>query len=119
MKTRELTCIVCPKGCALSVSLSDGGEVLSVSGNSCPRGKVYAEKECTHPERTVTSTMRTADGFVVPCKTKDPVPKESVFRVMEEINAATAAKSVSIGDVLIENVAGTGVPVVATANKSE
>ena len=117
MKNRELTCIVCPRGCALSVTLDDDGHVLSVTGNSCPRGKVYAEKECTHPERTVTTTVRCADGKVLPCKTADTVPKEKIFAVMAHINCTTAPAHVHIGDVLIDNVADTGVAAVATADK--
>ena len=53
--TRSLTCIICPRGCLLEVEL---GENIAVSGNLCPRGKVYAENECTNPQRTVTSTVR-------------------------------------------------------------
>ena len=117
MKTRDLTCIVCPKGCQITVTFGENGEICEIVGNTCPRGKAYAEKECTHPERTVTTTMRMADGRVVPCKTKDTVPKEKMADVMAEINGATAPVPVAIGEVLIENVAGTGVAVVATANR--
>lgn len=116
MKERELTCIVCPRGCQLTVALSDSGAVLEVKGNACPRGKLYAESECTHPVRTVTSTVFTEDGAIVSVKTIAPVPKESVFRVMEEINKATAPRATKIGDVIVENVAETGVNVVATSN---
>ncbi len=116
MKERNLTCIVCPRGCSLTAAL-DGDKVVSVVGNACPRGKIYAEKECTHPERTVTSTVKTADGSVVPCKTRTPVPKEKVFDVMKEINEVTAGNVLRIGDTVIENVAGTGVDVVICANK--
>ena len=115
MKERNLTCIVCPRGCALTVRFDEAGKITAVEGNACKRGAVYAEKECTHPERTVTSTVRTEGGAVVAVKTATTVPKEKVFEVMEEINAARAPKSVSIGDVIIENVAGTGVAVVATS----
>ena len=116
MKTRELTCIVCPRGCNLTVKFNTDGAIAEITGNACKRGITYAEKECTHPERTVTSTVRTAEGAVVAVKTASAVPKEKVFDVMKEINAARAPKSVSIGDVIIENVAGTGVSVVATAD---
>ena len=116
MKDRNLTCIVCPRGCALTVHFDEAGKPISVEGNACKRGITYAEKECTHPERTVTSTVRTEGGAVVAVKTVSTVPKEKIFEVMKEINAARAPKSVSIGDVIIENVAGTGVSVVAAAN---
>ncbi len=116
MKDRLLTCIVCPRGCALTVHFDEAGNPISVEGNACKRGVVYAEKECTHPERTVTTTVRTESGAVVAVKTASTVPKEKVFEVMAEINKACAKMPVSIGDVIIENVAETGVKVVATAD---
>ncbi len=115
MAQRNLTCIVCPRGCLLSIELDGKGTPLSVSGNACKRGLAYAEKECTHPERTVTSTVRTECGNVVAVKTSAAVPKEKVFSVMEEINAVRARCPIKVGDVIIENVAGTGACVVATA----
>ena len=116
MKERNLTCIVCPRGCDLKVILDDSGSVISVAGNSCKRGLVYAEDECTHPRRTVTSTVRCESGGVVAVKTSGTVPKELVFDVMRCINSAVAPDLVKLGDVIIENVLGTGVDVVATAN---
>ncbi len=113
---RNLTCIVCPRGCDLSVKFKENGEIESITGNGCKRGIVYAENECTHPVRTVTSTVRCADGRILPVKTADSVPKEKVFEVMREINSARPEGDISIGDVIIENVADTGISVVATAN---
>ena len=78
---RELTCIVCPMGCPLVVEL-DGKKVVSVSGNTCPRGAKYAEAECTNPERTITTTMKCENGAVVPVKTNTPIPKEKMFDCM-------------------------------------
>lgn len=112
---RELTCIVCPKGCPLCVELEDGA-VKSVTGHTCPRGKTYAEDECIHPMRTVTSTVCTETGEVVAVKTASVIPKEAVFACMVEINSAVVKLPVHIGDVLIQNVANTGVDVIATAN---
>jgi CxxC motif-containing protein len=114
---RILTCIVCPRGCTLKVELSDEGKVLSVTGNACKRGVIYAEAECTHPMRTVTSTVRCEDGVVVACKTSGTVPKERVFDVMKAINGVSANNDLQIGDVIIENVLGLGVDVVATSNR--
>ena len=112
---RELTCIVCPKGCQLRVELKDG-VVQNVTGYTCPRGLQYANDECTHPMRTVTSTVRCADGRIVAVKTADVIPKEKVFDAMREINACRPEGELKIGDVIIANVADTGVAVVATAN---
>ena len=116
MKDRELTCIVCPRGCNLLVKFNTDGSISEISGNACKRGIEYAKNECTHPKRTVTSTVRCADGRIIAVKTADSVPKESVFEVMREINLARPEGKISVGDVLIENVANTGVAVVATAN---
>ena len=114
---RLLTCIVCPKGCAMTVELAADGSVVSVSGNTCPRGKVYAESECTHPVRTVTSTVVCSDGAIISVKTAAPIPKEKMFSVMQELRTFVAPSDTKIGDVLIENVANTGVGIVATSNK--
>lgn len=115
IKNRELTCIVCPRGCQLTVEL-DGDKVVSVSGNICKRGYTYAEAECTNPVRCVTTTVRCESGKVVAVKTASSVPKASVFDVMKQINRTVAPNGVKIGDVIIKNVAGTGVDVVATSN---
>ncbi len=100
----------------MEVLLSDKGEVLSVSGNACKRGASYANDECTHPRRTVTSTVRCDSGMPLPVKTSGSVPKELIFEVMSEINRAKAPLGTRIGDVVIKNVAGTGTDVVATAD---
>lgn len=109
---RELTCIICPRGCQLSVDM--GGEI-AVSGNLCPRGKVYAINECTNPQRTITSTVRTSDGGVVAVKTDGTIPKEKMMECMEIINSVTVALPVRVGDVVIDDVFG--VRVIITQNK--
>lgn len=112
---KELTCIRCPMGCSITVTMRDG-EIVSVEGNSCKRGSEYAKKEVSNPTRTVTSTVRTTDGRVVSVKTKEDIPKDKIKACMEEINKATVETPVIIGEVIIENVAGTNVDVVATKN---
>ncbi len=112
---RELTCIVCPKGCPLKVELENGA-VVNVTGFTCPRGKQYAIDECTHPMRTITSTVRAENGEVVPVKTNTTVPKELMFDCMREINRAVVTLPAHIGDVVIANILGTGADVVITAN---
>ena len=92
---REMTCIVCPMGCTLKVELSDKGEVLKVSGNNCKRGAVYAEAECTNPQRTVTSTVRCLDGGMVSVKTDKTIPKDKMFECMKIINKITTFKITS------------------------
>lgn len=111
---RELTCIVCPIGCSLLVEL-EGNEVKNVSGNTCPRGAVYAQNECTNPQRTVTSTVRCSDGGMVAVKTDRTIPKEKIDECMDLINSLTPDLPVRIGDVLAENVFGANI--VATQNR--
>ncbi len=117
MKERRLTCIVCPKGCDLRVVFAGDGSITEISGYTCPRGKDYAYSECTSPVRTVTSTVRCKDGEVVSVKTSSPIPKEKMLEVMKEINSAVAENNVKIGDVIIENVLGTGADIVSTSNR--
>jgi CxxC motif-containing protein len=114
MKTREMTCINCPLGCQMRVSVD--GETITVTGNSCRRGDTYARKEVTHPTRIVTSSVSVLGGEfpMVSVKTKSDIPKEKIFAVMKEIHHTRAAAPIEIGDILIENCAGTGVDVVAT-----
>ncbi len=108
---KQMTCIICPRGCSLTVNTDD----MTVTGNTCPKGKQYATLECTHPVRTVTSTIKLAnrDGMVS-VKTKDPVAKADIFDVMRQIRAASAEAPIKIGDVLLADVAGTDI--IATKN---
>ena len=117
-KTRNLTCIVCPRGCQMVVTLADDGKVMGVEGNFCKRGVTYANDECTNPKRTVTSTVKCTDGGIVSVKTSAPVPKEKVFEVMREINLVRCRPDVKIGDEIISDVCSLGVSVVATSNKN-
>lgn len=117
MEKRELTCIGCPLGCAITVTL-EGGEVKDVAGFTCKRGKEYARKEVTNPTRIVTSTVRLTGSktgaAVVSCKTAQDIPKGKIFAVAAALKQVVAKAPVEIGDVLLTNVAGTGVDIVAT-----
>ena len=112
---RKLTCIICPLGCELTVQ-TEAEKVTSVTGNTCPRGKVYAENECTNPQRTVTSTVKCEDGSLVSVKTDKTIPKEKMAECMMLINKAVAKLPVAVGDVIIEDVFGCNI--VATQNRS-
>ena len=109
----ELICITCPRGCHLQVD-----ENLNVTGNMCPRGAVYAKAELTHPVRMVTSSVSVVSEIAtrLPVKTKDPIPKELIFKIMEEIEKVEVKAPIKIGDVIIKDVLGTGVDIVATKN---
>lgn len=119
MEVRNLTCINCPLGCQLEVKM-EGGEVLSVTGNTCPRGASYGKKEVTNPTRIVTSSVRVSGSLTgavtVSCKTKTDIPKGKIFDVIRDIEGITIPCPVRIGDVVKDDVAHTGVAIVATKN---
>ena len=104
MEERKLTCIGCPMGCPLTVVMN-GKEVVGVTGNTCKRGDVYARKEVTNPTRIVTSV-----------KTKEDIPKGKIFECVKALKGIEVPAPVHIGDVILENVADTGVDIVATKN---
>ena len=111
---RNLTCIICPKGCGLTVE--EGSDGLKVQGNVCSRGEKYAIEECTHPTRTVTSFIRVdnREDTMVSVKTSAPIPKESMFEAMKMIRSAKASAPIQIGDVLLADVFGADI--LATKN---
>jgi CxxC motif-containing protein len=88
---------------------------LRVEGNTCRRGELYARDEAIAPKRVVTGVVA-VEGLtqVLPVKTAAAVPKEAIFRVMAEIRQVRVRGNVQVGQVLRENLAGTGVALVAT-----
>ena len=117
MEERNLICIGCPMGCPLVVKIKDG-EVQSVEGNTCKRGSIYGKKEVTNPTRIVTTTVRVSGGTenTVSVKTKEDIPKSRIFDCIRELKEVTVPVPVQIGDIILHNVAGTGVDIVATKN---
>lgn len=106
---RNITCIICPRGCSLTVTVD--GENTKVIGHSCPKGEKYGIDECVNPVRTVTSIVRVTnrEDTMVSVKTAEPIPKAEIFKLMKLIRATTVEAPVKIGDVIIENVYGTNV----------
>lgn len=117
MEKRELTCIGCPLGCQVTVTM-ENGEVKDVTGYTCPRGEKYAREEVTNPTRVVTSIVRVEGGNLaaVSVKTQNVIPKGKIFETLDEIKPVIVKAPVHIGDVIVANVAGTGVDVIATKN---
>ena len=112
-----MICIGCPMGCPLTVEMN-GTEVVSVTGNTCPRGDAYARKEVTNPTRIVTSTVKVEGGKVdmVSVKTKEDIPKGKIFECVKALKGITVKAPVHIGDVILKDVAGTGIDIIATKN---
>lgn len=112
MEIKKLTCIECPLGCQIEVCF-DGIKVISITGNTCPRGKLYAENEVICPKRVVTSTVKVSDGRMVSVKTDNQVPKTQMFLIMNKISSVMLDKIPKIYDIIIKNVVD-GVNVIAT-----
>jgi len=110
---KEMICICCPRGCHLSID-----DDLKVTGNLCPKGEAYARAEVTNPVRIVTSTVRVKNRIdtVVSVKTVPAAPKGRMFEIIDEINKVGVNAPIKIGDVVIKNVLGLSVDIVATKN---
>ena len=120
MEEKNLICINCPLGCPLTVTM-EGGEVTTVEGNTCPRGDAYARKELTNPTRIVTSTVKVKGGrlAMASVKTANDIPKGKIFDCVKAIQNIELEAPVAIGQVVLADVCGTGVDIVATKNVPE
>lgn len=110
---QALTCIVCPVGCQLEVDIEHN---YKVTGNQCERGIEYAKKELTNPTRTLTSTVKIEGGIYsrLPVKTDQEIAKGLIFDVMKQLDDVVVIAPVQMGDIVLENVLGTGINIVAT-----
>lgn len=113
---KEFNCIGCPNSCLLKVEERDGE--YTVSGNGCDNGRKFAISEMTCPKRTVCSTVKTAfsDVPVLPVRVSADIPKERIFDVMREIDSVYLTERIARGEIIIENVLGLGVDIIATSN---
>lgn len=111
---REITCIVCPKGCQMIVNNIDGQ--YTVEGNNCIRGVKYGVDEVTNPKRMVTSTVRLEGAYLnmLPVKTSSSIPKNLVFEIMKILSTIKVTAPVKVGDIIAKNVLDTGVDIVST-----
>ena len=113
MKQMNYTCIVCPRSCSLTVTEQDGE--LTIQGYTCLRGKEFAKNEYLHPMRTITSTVKVAGGEFqrVGVAGSCEVPKELLGVCLQEIYKVCVNAPVKAGDILLENVSGTGCDILA------
>ncbi len=111
---RNITCTVCPMGCSLIVSKIDGE--YKVEGNTCKRGAKYGVEEVTNPRRVITTTVKLSGSYLnlLPVKTNDSVPKELMFDIMEVLDKVCLEAPVSVGDIIVKDILGTGVDVVSS-----
>jgi len=116
-----MTCIICPMGCTMEVTTEGEGalrRVVSVTDNGCKRGPEYVSKELLNPTRTLTTTISVDNGTlkVVPVKTAGEVPKNMLLQCMEVIRRTSVKAPVKTGDILLRDILGTGINIIAGAN---
>jgi CxxC motif-containing protein len=113
---KKLTCISCPIGCELSVSLDENGKIVDIEGNRCPRGEEYAISEITDPKRILPISVKVENGEMelVSAKTDKPVPKKRLNEIIDYIKKLKVKAPIKRGDVIVKNILETGANLVAT-----
>lgn len=116
MSERTMTCIQCPRGCALVASLDAAGAVTAVAGNGCELGPVWIRQEVEDPVRTLTTSVRVIRGAdeLVSVRTPKPIPRRLLAEALAVAKELRVEAPVALGRVVAENLAGSGVPLVAT-----
>jgi CxxC motif-containing protein len=115
MNEKEITCIVCPIGCKILLE-TDGKHLRIIDGDKCKRGVDYARAEALDPRRILTSSILVKSGEwpLVSVKTTEPIPKNKLFLVLNEIKHTTVNAPIKLGDIILKNVCDTGINVIAT-----
>lgn len=111
----NITCVVCPIGCSLTIEVLDES-IINVTGNKCPRGKKYAIEEITNPTRMLTTTAKVNGEKIISVKSSKPLPKDKWKTYMEIINDLNLVSPINIGDIIIKNIDGNNTNIIATKN---
>ncbi len=111
---KDIRCIICPTGCLVHVENVNGE--LIIEGHSCKRGEEYAREEFVAPKRILTTTLQVENGFLplVPVRSEKPLPKERLKDTLKEIAKVKIKAPIKMGDILIENVLGLSVNIIAS-----
>lgn len=114
VETKQMNCIMCPMGCLLTVTLTDG-VVSDVTGNTCPRGELYARQEVTDPQRMLTTTVRVEGGALalLPVVSQTTLPKGKIMACAEALRQVSVKAPVHTGDVVVTDILGLGVDIIA------
>jgi len=117
--TRPITCIECPVGCRILVTV-ENGKVVKISGNKCPKGDLYSVSEIENPARILTSTVATRGMPLVmlPVRTDGPIPKTKLLEAMDEIRKIVVDRPVRTGEVIVKNFLQPGVNLIVTRDSS-
>lgn len=113
---KEFPCITCPMSCRLVVEIDDQDQLLSITGNTCPRGEVYARNELTHPVRMLTTTIRITNAIhpLLPIMSSEAVPKERIFDIIEACKNIVVSAPIQVGDIVCHHPLGLSVDLIAT-----
>jgi CxxC motif-containing protein len=113
---KEIICIQCPLACRIKLTVDDTGEITEITGNQCKIGKGYAEQECKSPQRVLTATVKTEGSVrrLLPVRTNKPIPKDMLRDCMCVLVDMKVKPPLAIGDIIVQNISGTGVDVVCT-----
>jgi CxxC motif-containing protein len=108
-------CVTCPLGCTLQVEYQ-GNSILKVEGNQCKKGLQYAEMEHNDPRRMLTTTVKVKGGLhpLAPVQSIAPIPKHLIFNLMDELRQVEIRAPVRIGEVILKNISGTGIDIIAS-----
>ena len=115
-KETEIICIMCPLGCRITATTDDEGNVVGVANHLCKEGKQYATAECRFPGRILTATVLTEGSSrkLLPVRTREPLPKESLREAMRSLSQVRAKPPIEIGQVIVADILNTGVDLIAT-----
>lgn len=112
---KKFTCIICPNSCDIEAEVN-GKLIIDISGNMCPKGKEYVENEIENPLRNFATSVFVADGDAPLCSVRltKPIPKSCIFDAVREIKKIRVSAPVKVGQILLENLLGSGADVIAT-----
>lgn len=117
VKKKHFTCVICPVGCEVDVELQDGN-VVSMEGNKCAKAEEFVLQELKEPMRILTTTVRIkgAKWAMLPVRTDKAIPKRLFFQVMTDLASMELKAPVKVSDIIVKDIAGSGVNIVATRN---
>ena len=115
---RNIICTSCPMGCEVEIEIEDG-KVITTKGNTCKRGAVYAEAEFFHPERVLTTSVKTNTDKRLSVRSVSPLPKEKIFECIDVLSKIVVDAPIEVGDVICKNILETGVDIIATRQIKE
>ncbi|MHA1720488.1 MAG: DUF1667 domain-containing protein [Promethearchaeota archaeon] len=113
---KDIVCVICPNSCRLKVTQDIETKEINVEGNLCPRGKKYGISEFSNPVRMLITTMRIENGKlpVIPVRSVEAIPKHLLLDAIKIVNDTYCTAPIKMGDVLIENILNTKIPVIAS-----